>query len=284
VLAVSFVGRRIPLRTGQRLGRAVGWLAWVVARRHRRKALQHLALAFPDWSEGQRRDVAREMFRHLGTSLFEVVWLPKLDEKRLAETTVFENTDKTKELIANGRAVVAFTGHLGNWEWLASSMSHHGIPLTALQRERHEGGLNDFIVGIRAAAGVKSIDRGSEGAGRELIRALRGGTLLGFLIDQSLRVESVLVPFFGHPAPTPIGPARMAIRAETHAVFIYSERLPDGRHRCYFSDPVALKRSDDPVELTARMTAEVEAHIRRRPEQWVWMHDRWRERPSWLVD
>ena len=224
------------------------------------------------------------MFRHLGMSLFEIVWLPKLEGDRLYANTIFENTDPTSNLIREGKAVVAFTGHCGNWEWLASSMSRHGIPLTALQRERHEGGLNDFIVGIRAAAGVKSIDRGSTGAGRDLIRALRGGTMLGFLIDQSLRVESVLVPFFGKPAPTPIGPAKMAIRAETYAVFICSERLPDRRHRVWFSDPVQLSRSDDAVALTARMTAEIEAQIRRRPEQWVWMHDRWRERPKWLVE
>jgi KDO2-lipid IV(A) lauroyltransferase len=131
---------------------------------------------------------------------------------------------------------------------------------------------------------VKSIDRGSPGAGRELIRALRGGTMLGFLIDQSMRAESVRVPFFGRPAPTPIGPARMAVRAETYAVFICSERLPDRRHRVWFGDPIKLHRSDDATELTARMTAELEAQIRRRPEQWVWMHDRWRDRPSWIAD
>ena len=283
-MLISVIGRVIPLAVGQRLGQSVGTLAWHVARRHRRKALENLAIAFPDWNVAQRRRVARDTFRHLGTSLFEIVWLPKLQGHRLYATTIFENTDKTAELIREGRAVVAFTGHTGNWEWLASSMARHGIPLTALQRERHEGGLNDFIVGIRAAAGVKSIDRGSPGAGRDLIRALRGGTMLGFLIDQSMRAESVRVPFFGRPAPTPIGPARMAVRAETYAVFICSERLPDRRHRVWFGDPIKLQRSDDPIELTARMTAELEAQIRRRPEQWVWMHDRWRDRPSWIVD
>jgi KDO2-lipid IV(A) lauroyltransferase len=131
VLLISVIGRLIPLSVGQRLGQSVGTLAWLVARRHRRKALGNLAIAFPEWDDSHRRRVARDMFRHLGTSLFEIVWLPKLQGERLHATTIFENTDKTAALIRDGNAVVAFTGHAGNWEWLASSMARHGIPLTA---------------------------------------------------------------------------------------------------------------------------------------------------------
>ena len=84
------------------------------------------------------------------------------------------------------------------------------------------------IVGIRASAGVKSIDRGSSGSGHDLIRALRRGELIGFLIDQSLRAESVKVPIFGKPAPTPVGPAKMTIRAEAHTCAVFNERRADG--------------------------------------------------------
>jgi KDO2-lipid IV(A) lauroyltransferase len=254
-----------------------------VARRHRRKALEHIAIAFPDWPHARRRQVIHDMFRHLGMSLFEIVWLPKLDARSLARTTAFEGFEAAAEIVRGGRPVILFTAHCGNWEWLAAAIAHAGAPLTALQRERDEGGLSDFILDIRAAAGIKTIDRGSPGAGRDLIHALRRGTFLGFLIDQSIRVESVNVPFFGRPAPTAIGPARMAIRAGAHAVHMFIERRADGTHLVRCSEPVELRRNDDPVALTALMTRAIEEQIRRVPEQWVWMHERWRERPKWLI-
>lgn len=277
ILVISFIGRRVPLPVGRRLGRVIGELGWRFVRRHRRKALENIAIAFPEWPHERRRKTIHDMFLHLGASLFEIVWLPKLNENYLNKTTTYEGVDRVLEIARSGRPVVIFTGHCGNWEWLAAAIARAGLPLTALQRERDEGGLNDFIRDIRAANGVKTIDRGSPGAGRDLIHALRTG-VLGFLIDQSVRVESVNVPFFGRPAQTPVGPAKIAIRAGACAVPVFIERRADGTHLARFLEPVELNRNDDPVALTALMTKAIEDQIRRAPEQWVWMHDRWRQR------
>jgi len=116
-----------------------------------------------------------------------------------------------------------------------------------------------------------------------MIAAVRRGGILAFVIDQNLRTESVKVPFFGRPAPTPIGPAKLAVRTEALAVPAFIARLDDGRHHVRFLEPIECKRGDDPVALTARITQDIEDQIRRAPEQWVWMHDRWRERPNWDV-
>ncbi len=280
--AISFVGRRIPLPLGQRFGRALGAFAGVVARRERAKALRNIAVAFPDWRESRRRDTVKAMFRHLGTSLFEIVWLPKLDATRRDRTTTFEGLDRVLELVRNGRSIVAFTGHCGNWEWLAFSVGTFA-PVTVLQRERTEPGLGDFITRIRAHAGVRTIDRGAAGTGRELIHSLRQPGFVAFLIDQSIRVESAKVPFFGQPALTPIGPAKLAIRAGALVVSVFIERRADGTHHVRFAEPIETTRSDDPIALTARLTRDIEEQIRRVPEQWVWMHDRWRDRPKWDV-
>ena len=283
ILIISFIGRRIPLAAGRRLGRFLGDLAFRLARRHRRKSLENLAIAFPEWSAERRRETVRGMFRHLGMSLFEVVWLPNLTPKKFPKTTTWEGAEAVRDIIRDGNAIVLFTGHCGNWEWLAAAISQAGLPLTVLQRERDEGGLNDFITSIRAASGIRTIDRGSSRSGREMVQALRGGTLLGFLIDQSIRVESVTVPFFGRPAAAPVGPAKMAIRAEAYAVSAFIERRADGMQLARFSEPVQLRRDDDPVALTALMTRAIEDQIRRAPEQWVWMHDRWKIREKWLM-
>lgn len=283
ILLVSFIGRRVPLRVGRALGRFLGAVAWHVLRRERRKALTNLAVAFPEWSDAQRRETIRRMFAHLGMSLFEMMWLPNVTAANLAATTDVENVEPTREALAKHGGMIAITGHCGNWEWVAYTVGLLGFPLAALQRERSEAGLNEFIARLRAGAGVRTIDRGSSASSRDMIQTLRRGGMLAFLIDQNIRAESVKVPFFGRPALTPIGPAKLAVRTEVPVVGIYIERQPTGRHLVRFMDPLYPKRDDDPVALTATLTQQIEAQIRRAPEQWVWMHERWRERPKYEV-
>jgi KDO2-lipid IV(A) lauroyltransferase len=281
---IRAAGRHIPLPLGRKFGRALGTLAWHVARRERRKALAHIAIAYPEWSDAQRRGAIRRMFRHLGESLFEIVWLVNLDEKTLAKTTVIEGMDEVKRLTSSGRGIVTFTGHCGNWEWLARTVALCGVPVTTMQRERDDAEMNDFIVQLREGAGIRTIDRGSASSAREMIQALRrGGGVLAFLIDQNIRAESAKVPFFGTPALTPIGPVKLAIRTGAPIVSMFIRRGDDGMQYVTVNPPFETSPDDDPIAVTARVTREIEDAIRRAPEQWVWMHDRWRERPKWEV-
>jgi KDO2-lipid IV(A) lauroyltransferase len=283
LLIVTAIGRRIPLRAGRFLGRQLGRLAWHVARRERRKALANIAVAFPEWSDAKRRDTIRAMFRHMGMSLFEIAWLPNLVEERGTKTTLFEGAEDVMAQIDAGRGVIIFTAHCGNWEWLACGTGLWGRPTSVLQRERDQPEMNRYITELRANAGVHSIDRGSPSSARDMLRIIRGGGILAFLVDQNLRTESVKVPFFGRPAPTPIGPAKLAIRTEALVSITFTERLPDGRHVIRYLPAIQCKRDDDPIELVAHATRLIEEQIRCVPEQWVWMHDRWKERPSWDI-
>jgi KDO2-lipid IV(A) lauroyltransferase len=276
------VVRHLPLFLIRGIGIFFGHLGWHVLRRERRLAMENIAMAFPDWSERRRETAIRRMFHHLGESMLELLWLPNLDARTLARTTSFENTERVKELIRAGRGIVTFTAHCGNWEWLGYAVASNEMPLTVLGRERREPEFNRFITGIRAGAGIRTIGRGSTGAAREMILALRRGGLLGFLIDQNIRAESVKVPFFGKPALTPIGAAKLAVRTESPVVCVFIERRR-GKHIVRFNELIETRRNDDPVALTALITQEIEDQIRRVPEQWVWFHRRWRERRKWEV-
>ena len=108
---VASAGRRWPLRRAQAWGRAIGKLAFHVVRRERRKALDNIAMAFPDWTDAQRRETVRRMFEHLGMSLFEIAWLPNLTP----ESTTIVGVEPLRELIAAKRPMLAITGHCGNW-------------------------------------------------------------------------------------------------------------------------------------------------------------------------
>lgn len=282
LICVSAIVRRLPLRLARLAGLLLGHVGWHVLRRERRRAAANLAIAFPEWSRRGRAAAIRGMFHHLGLTLVEVLWLPNLDAEKIAKTTTFEGMEPILEHVRAGRGIVAFTGHCGNWEWMAYCLTKSGIPMSVLQRERNEAELNRFITRIRATAGIRTIDRGSTGAARELIFALRRGGMLGFLIDQSIRADSVKVPFFGKPALTPIGPARLAIRTNAPVVSVFVERR-GGKQHIRFNEVIATRGNDDPVALTALITQDIEEQIRRAPEQWVWMHDRWRDRPQWDI-
>jgi KDO2-lipid IV(A) lauroyltransferase len=276
-MLLARLARALPLRSGTALGRGLGRLAWHVVRRERKKALRHLALAFPDTTESYRVRVAKAMFRHLGESIFEICWIPRLTPSRLAQTTTVEGLDNLRAAVDAGRGVILFTGHCGNWEWLCATIALSGFKLKAFAREIDDPRLNDFITAIRASQGVKTIGRGSTVSARALLHALRNGEVLGLLIDQSTRVESVDVPFFGMPAPTPVGPARIAIRSGAMAIAAFHERR-GGRHHVRFEPPVPTSRDDDPSALTLKMSEAIESQIARVPEQWVWMHERWQRK------
>lgn len=276
-MMISALVRLLPLRLTRLLGRGFGALALVVLKREREKGLRNLAIAFPDLSESERLVIAEKCFRHLGESLFEVAWMGRLRQSNFAQTTRLEGIEHMKAALDAGRGVVLFTGHCGNWEWMAASIALAGLPMKVIARELRDSRINDYIVRMRARFGVETIGRGSTLSGREILSTLRGGSILGVLIDQSIRAESVPIPFFGVPAATPVGPAQIAIRFGAMAIVGFIERQGN-LQVVRFEPPIATQRGDDPVALTTAVTRAIEDQIRRRPEQWVWIHDRWRER------
>ena len=273
VSAIGLVFRLLPLGVARGIGVAIAAVAAPFFRRDLRRADENLAAAYPEWSKQKRRATIRALYRHMGATFAEFLWLPRVD---LARTTTYEGIEHVTE---RQGGMIAITAHCGNWEWAAKAIGAIA-PVTTMQRARNEKDIDLLITRMRAKSNVRSIDRGSTAGGREMIRALRDGNILAFLIDQNIRAESVKVPFFGRLALTPIGPAKLAIRAGVPVVCIFDERLRDGKHVIRIHPPMT---DSDPIALTARITALIEEEIRRRPEQWVWFHDRWRERPQWDV-
>jgi Kdo2-lipid IVA lauroyltransferase/acyltransferase len=270
---------RLPWRTAQRVGRALGTLGWTLARRDRRRALDHLALAFPDLPDQERHRLGRDGFRHLGTVLGECLHLYHRDCAFVGSIVEVQGFEVVEQVRREGRPLVLFTGHCGNWELLGAAVNCRGVGMTVVARSLDEPEQQERLAALRARFGTPTIERGGEGAVRQLLGTLRRGGALGMLIDQdSGKMEGVWVPFFGRPAFTPVGAAKIALKQKAAVVPVFIERLPDGRHCVRFQPPLDLP--DDPIEATALMTTRIEEQIRRRPEQWVWMHRRWRRQPG----
>ena len=275
-LLTSTLGR-LSWRASQRVGRAIGSLAWTLSRRDRRRALDHLALAYPELSETERRRLARHCFRHLGTVLGECLHLFHRDCAFVGSVVDVEGWEEIETVRKAERPLVFFTGHCGNWELLAAAINCRGVGMAVVARPLDEPRQQRMLAGLLERFGTPTIARGSEGAARQLLGTLRRGGALGMLIGQDTKVEGVWVPFFGRPAFTPVGAAKIALKQRAAVVPVFIERLADGRHRARFQPPLDLP--DDPQEATALMTAKIEEQVRRRPEQWVWMHRRWRRQP-----
>ncbi len=272
----------LPLGLARTLGAGFGRFAFAVAGGERRKALKSLARAFPEKSDAERHALARASFRHLGMAAFEVGATTSLDA-RLEQLVRWDAEDRAvlEAALARGRGVVFVSGHVGNWELLARRIARAGYPSQSIAKETTDPRLTALVERFRAQGGVRSIWRGQEGAARAMLRALKAGEILGLLIDQDTRVQSLFVPFFGELAATPRAAADLALRTGAAVVVGFCQREGDG-YRLWTEEvawPAGPDREADALGLTAALSARIEAAIRRAPEQWVWMHQRWKTRP-----
>lgn len=263
------VASRVPVRVGRVAGRALGALAWLVVPRLRQLAERNVASVMP---EVDARSFVRRLYRELGERLGELV--SGLGRAREPLPFLPGSREVLDAAIAEGRGVVFASAHLGPWEHVAASLVAHGVPLTVVAREPYDPRFARLYARLRH--GIRTVYRGSDGAGVALVRVLRKGGVLGIPMDLASRVTSVTVPFLGRPARTAVGPARLAVR--TGAVVVVGTATPEGLLFQRIDAPVvaaAPASANDETELTARINAALGDRIRAWPEAWLWMHDRW---------
>jgi KDO2-lipid IV(A) lauroyltransferase len=270
------------------LGERFGDLAFLLLRRPRRLALEHLRMAFGDEiSSAGCSHIARASLVNMARSFCE---LAKIDEIRLRAGEYIESEGEAhvdRSLEQGGGAIIV-TGHIGNWELLAAYWAWQGYSIAAIARRIYIDGLNQMLVEFRRRQGVETILRESPHSSRQLLRAIKNNSLLAMLIDQDTQVQSVSVPFFGQLARTPAAAASLAIRRDlpVHAAFI--QRRPQGGHRITITPAFEIERSGDLrtdiTALTRAFNAALEAQVRRNPAEWVWWHRRWRRRPQPQLD
>ncbi|HYO99708.1 MAG TPA: lysophospholipid acyltransferase family protein [Pyrinomonadaceae bacterium] len=267
-------------------GRAAGRVAYKFAGGLRRTGETNLRLAFPEMHARERARMLRASFDNLGRLLGEFSQFPRATPESLRKLVEYDEVGlrHRREAEAEGRGVIFLTAHLGAWEFLSFAWSALEYPISFLVRPIDNPRVEDFIESIRTRYGNTAINK--KMAARQALRVLRDGGTLGILADLNTHPnEGVFVPFFGHLACTTSGVATLALR--TDAVVIPTCAVWDeARGRFFFhgEPPVELVRSGDDrrdIETnTANFTAAIERMIRAYPEQWLWIHKRWRTRPT----
>lgn len=275
--------RWIPWNAGLRLGAGLGAAAYVLLRRERRRALDQLqqALAGERSSEECRR-IAFHSFCNLGRTFFEVLNLDRLNRADLERMVRFEGEDSLKAAASLGRGVVFVTGHIGNWEMMGLAVAMR-YPVAVVAAPIYDPQVEEIMIRLRASHGIDTLVRDSPGYLKRLIAMLRRGGIVGLLIDQDTKTDGVFVPFFHRQAYTPSGAASLAFRTGAAVVVGFIVREGRDRHRVIVHGPLVLPRSGDNVQEvrdeTARFTKMIEDQIRKTPEQWIWMHRRWKTLP-----
>ncbi len=264
----------VSWRSAQRIGAWLGRRLWNLNERDRTRTLAHLEIAFPALSAVEKADLGRRAAIHLGVSFAEYLHLAhRGPEAAVAHFEIlgWEHVEAARE---HAKVVLIATAHCGNWELMGPVFRSKQQVLTALVRSMEGEWKENASKRFRERLGTRAIARGESGAAGQLLALRKRGGYLIALIDQDIRAQSVFVPFFGRLAHTPVGPAQLALRWSMPVVPAFCERLEDGSHRIEFGPP--LPPFDNAKELTAAITRIIEGQIRKRPEQWVWIHRRWR--------
>jgi KDO2-lipid IV(A) lauroyltransferase len=278
------VGGRLPLSISRPIGRTFGRSALALLPRSRRRIGAHLEIAFPDLDRSRREALLKNTANHFGLMLAEVAWLWQAQPQDLEDLCKMDGVDHFFQALEDGRGVIFTTGHCGTWELMSARLPIGGVPLATAARELDDPRLDKLVTALRSRFGTEVILRGPS-AGKQMVRALAANRVAALLIDQDIRgIPGVFVPFFGRPAWTPSGAAMLAVRKSCPVVPGFIHRRLDGTHKIEIHPPLPIPSDgtleDRVEEVTAAATAAVERQIRAHPEQWVWMHRRWRTRPE----
>ena len=273
----------IPLWARVWFFRRLGEVAYVLDERHRRIALRNLAIAFPEREEEARRKIARAAFRHVGTVLAEFPFVSKLGGKKIEKYLWIEGLDHFRKAKEQKRGILFLTAHFGNWEWMAASFPLlTGQPLAVVFRPIDNPFLERMVGRLRSWTGNRGISK-QKAMGR-ILRVLKEGGAVGILLDQNVAwQEGVFVKFFGEWACTNEGLALIALKTGAAVLPGFNIRQPDGRYRLVIEPEISLvrtgNREHDVQANTELFTGVIERYVREYPEQWLWLHQRWKTRP-----
>lgn len=273
----------LPLRLLFAVGNALGLISWAILPGYRRLALKNVAIAFPDKSSSQQRTIVRRHFQRLGSNLLCGLKLAAMPLEKARATVRIDNADAVHRQLRAGRPVVFILSHLGNWELQAQvfpAAIAYVRSSTVFQPLRNRY-IDRHLRGLRARAGVELFNR--DDGFQKPIELLRGGGAVGILSDQHAGDHGLWVPFFGKLASTTSLPALLAKRTGAALIGTAIHTDGPGRWRMVFTDKI--DQPNDSVEtLTAKINKLIAEQIRSAPEEWFWVHNRWKTpQPNFLL-
>jgi KDO2-lipid IV(A) lauroyltransferase len=273
----------MPRRANWKIAEILGRLWFLVDSKHRHIAMGNLERAWGDELDAREREIiCRKNLQHLARVVLEMPYLRKLTSVNIDDFVTFAGLEHFHAALAKGRGLLILVSHFGNWEMMALAFSLRYRPVHLVARPLDNSVLDRLINGIRSRGGNRIIVK--KGSVSAILRLLRGGEPVALLMDQNVDwYDGVFVPFFRDIACTNKALTVLALRTDAPVLPAYNVRQPDGRYRVVFEPEIPVVRTGDTTrdteENTARFNLVIESYIRRYPEQWFWVHQRWKTRP-----
>jgi Kdo2-lipid IVA lauroyltransferase/acyltransferase len=286
-LVVAGALRLLPKGAGPALGRRVAPLLLRLSRRRVRLLIENLSRAFPDKGREEIRRIARESVANLGGALFEFLEVSRWSVDDVRSRVSYEGVENLEAARARGRGVILLSAHFGSWEMGALAAGLLGEPISSVVRPLDNPRLEAELAARRTRFGNRVIMK--KEALREMLRAMRGNETVAILLDQNVMPgEAVFVPFFGRLAATTPSVALLQRKTGAAVVPVFTNPSKGGGWRLRFEAPIFAEefagneggRAEQVRLATARFAEVTEAAVRRQPEAWLWLHDRWKTRPS----
>jgi len=276
------LARAIPRPAGLALFGCAGTVAFLFPHIDRRRTLYQLSLVFGDtWSKNKITATARNVYRELGKNLYDAFVLPLLSVSEFDRIVSHDPIDPVTRAYREGKGCIMITAHTGCFEMLLHFFPKHGLKTFAIGKKLRDPHLDDIIRKTRSGENILYMDRTE--SPRKIVRYLQEGMLFGVLIDQDTSVEGVFADFLGRKAHTPSGPIKMAMKMNIPVFVVTSVRTPGNTHHVSINGPVPFKSSgnfeQDLVDNVTTCNDIISAVIYAHPEQWVWMHRRWKTQP-----
>lgn len=261
------------------IGNVLGSLFYRVSRRYRTMALDNLRAAFgSEKTEKEIESIAKNVFRHFARGGAEFFYLLSLRPEQIEKMIDVEGLELIEDAVKEGKGCVMITAHYGNWELLARKLVLLGYKVNVIARDSDDPGMTGMATKIRESGGYTVFDKDQPLLGA--FKALRRNEVLGILPDQNELRGGIFVDFFGRPVSTAIGPAVFALRSGAPVIPMFAPRMPDGRYKATAYPRIEFTPSGDEekdiCDLTALINQAIEREVRRNPDQWLWLHDRWK--------
>jgi Kdo2-lipid IVA lauroyltransferase/acyltransferase len=273
----------LPRSLSRAMAVSLAWVVYLLHARLRRVGMRNLAMALPEKSRHEHARILRREFTSLGRQLAEVCQFPRYNKENVSRVVVYDGFENYERAFARGKGVLFLTAHFGGWELSAFVHSLHGYWMHVVVRPLDNVYLDRLITRYRSMHGNTTVSK--DDFVRGLLAAMKAGEVVGILMDTNMTPpQGLFVNFFGIPACTASGLARIALRTDAAVVPAFTIWDPVLRkYRLRFDAAVNLVRTgDNEADIatnTQLFTSIIEDYVRRYPEQWLWVHRRWKTRP-----
>ena len=278
-IAFSYLFKLLGIKLSRKFSSLLAVIFYYLIPIRKKTTIDNLAKAFPEYSPQKIKQIAYGNYKSFAISIIEILYIPWMSRQEIFNCINCSNIDLAKAKFSENKGMILLTAHFGNWEYMALSLGLQvGLPFSVVVKPQRNPYVTDWLNNMRCKWGNKAVPLGI--TIRQIYKELKDKNVIAMVSDQRGPSDGVRVKLMGRRASVYAGPSVLALKTKAPILYAISVRQPDGTYNCEFYE---ISMNDLPdnedekiTELNQRMTDFLESYIRKYPEQWLWMHKRWK--------